>query len=346
MGDKDRKIEVRYYGGKEKLLSFIETEIQSLNLPPNPKFCDLFSGTAVVGRRFKQIGFSVTANDYLTFAKCLATSRIGLNKRPRFPGLNFDPIEFLNELPGKSGFFSKSYSPEGPDGRQYFSIDNARRIDSIRTQIYQWHLSSKISDDENDYLISALLEAMNRNSNVSGTYAAYLKNWDSRALRPLLIEEPVITPGTGRHSVHNKDAVELASAITCDVLYLDPPYNARQYSSNYFLLDVVARGWFLDEPEVRGITGMRDNSNLRSDFCSKKTASLALRQIIESANTKYVVLSYNNEGIIPHSELLEMMSTMGDLRISEYQHRRYRAINHDPAQKCTTEYLFILNKKE
>ena len=346
MGNKDRKIEVRYYGGKKKLLSFIEAEIQSLNLPANSKFCDLFSGTAVVGRRFKQIGFSVTSNDYLVFAKCLATSRVGLNKRPGFPGLGFSPIDLLNELPGKSGFFSKSYSPEGLEGRQYFSIGNARRIDSIRAQIHQWHLLSQISDDENDYLISALLEAMNRNSNVSGTYAAYLKNWDSRALKPLLIEEPVITPGTGKHTVHNEDAVKLASTITSDVLYLDPPYNARQYSSNYFLLDVVARGWFQNEPEVRGITGMRDNSNLRSDFCSKKTASLALRQIIESADAKYVVLSYNNEGIIPHSDLLEIMSTMGDLRIAEYKHRRYRAINHDTSQKSTTEYLFILDKKE
>ena len=337
---------MRYYGGKEKLLNFIESEIRSLNLPANSQFCDLFSGTAVVGRRFKQLGFSVTANDYLVFAKCLAISRIGLNSRPDFSRLEFDPISYLNELPGKPGFFSHSYSPDGPQGRQYFSIENAMRIESVRTQIYQWHTASQISDVENDFLISALLEAMNRTSNVSGTYAAYLKNWDSRALKPLLIEEPMITTGTGQHIVHNQDAVELAGKITCDVMYLDPPYNSRQYSSNYFLLDVVARGWFPKEPQVRGITGMRDNTDMRSDFCSKKTASTALQKIVESADAKHVVLSYNNEGIIPHSELSEMMSAFGDLRIAEYEHRRYRAINHDPSQKSTIEYLFILNKKD
>jgi len=346
MGNKDGAIEVRYYGGKEKLLDFIETEINRTQLPYNSIFCDLFSGTSVVGRRFKQLGFSVIANDYLIFAKCLATSRVKLNERPKFTKLKFEPIEYLNGLLGERGFFSLSYSPDGEAGRQYFSVENARRINTIRSQINQWHLSSQISDDENDYLISALLEAMNRTSNVSGTYAAYLKNWDPRALKPLHLEEPLITQGTGDHRVFNCDAIELAGRVSCDVLYLDPPYNSRQYSSNYFLLDVVARGWFQGEPAVRGITGMRDNSGLRSKFCSKTSASSALQAILESARTRYVVLSYNNEGIIPHSEIMEMMSTLGELRVEEFQHRRYRAINHNSSVKSTTEYLFILKKKD
>jgi adenine-specific DNA-methyltransferase len=337
---------MRYYGGKEKLLDFIEGEIQTLELSSNSKFCDLFSGTAVVGRHFKQLGFNVTANDYLVFAKCLATCRIGINQRPKFGKLGLDPIAHLNDLPGESGFFSLAYSPEGTEKRQYFSTENAQRINAIRTQIYYWYEQSLISEEENDYLIVALLEAMNRTSNVSGTYAAYLKSWDSRSLKPLFIEEPVITPGIGTHKVHNRDAVELANKISCDLVYLDPPYNSRQYSSNYFLLDIAARGWFHSEPEVRGVTGMRDNSSLKSDFCSKKMASQSLQQIIESVDARYVALSYNNEGIIPHDEIFEMMSAVGDLRISEFKHRRYRAINHDPKQLSTTEYLFILKKKD
>jgi adenine-specific DNA methylase len=336
---------VRYYGGKEKLLDFIEDEIQTLSLPKGSKFCDLFSGTAVVGRRFKQLGFNITANDYLVFAKCLATCRVKINSRPSFRGVKFDPIQHLNDLDGISGFFSNSYSPEGPAKRQYFSVQNARRIEAIRTQIHLWQQEKIITDTENDFLIAALLEAMNRTSNVSGTYAAYLKNWDARSLKPLLIEDPVVTPGVGKHTIHNKDAVDLASSIKCEVLYLDPPYNSRQYSSNYFLLDVVANGWFESVPEVRGITGMRDNSDLRSEFCSKKAASNALQKIITSADAKHVVLSYNNEGIIPHEEILEMMSSIGKVRIAEFKHRRYSAINHDPSQTSTIEYLFILKKE-
>jgi len=336
---------MRYYGGKEKLLGFIESEIFKLNLRAKPTFCDLFSGTAVVGRRFKQAGFRVIANDYLTFAKCLATTRIGLNDRPTFASLNLDPITFLNEIPSISGFFSSTYSPEGVDKRQYFSVENAQRIDAIRTQIHEWRNFSLISECESDYLVAATLEAMNKTSNVSGTYSAYLKTWDPRALKPLSLENPIITPGMGDHQIYSKDAVELAGQVVCDILYLDPPYNSRQYSSNYFLLDVVARGWFDALPVARGITGMRDNTNLRSDFCSKKSALPALEQIITKADARYVVLSYNNEGIIPHDEIVKLMSANGDLAVAQFTHRRYKAINHDPSKRNTTEFLFILEKR-
>jgi adenine-specific DNA-methyltransferase len=337
--------EMRYYGGKEKLLDFIHEEVMALELPTNSRFCDLFSGTAVVGRHFKKFGFDVTANDFLYFAKCLATTRIQINERPKFSGLKTNPITYLNDLPGASGFFSFSYSPDGPCKRQYFSTFNARRIDAIRTQIYQWQVSGEITDIETEYLIAALLEAMNRTSNVSGTYAAFLKTWDPRALKSLTIEEPMMTPGTGAHFVYNQDAVHLAKEVVSEVLYLDPPYNSRQYSSNYFLLDVAARGWFEGEPEVRGVTGMRDNSNLKSEFCAKSSAFDSLHRIVRDARARYVVLSYNNEGIVPHSQILEMMTSEGNVRVATFTHRRYRAINHDPNQKYTTEFLFILEKE-
>lgn len=336
---------MRYYGGKEKLLEFIESEVRNLELPKTPVFCDLFSGTAVVGRHFKKCGFNVITNDYLHFAKCLATARVKLSVAPKFEGISVDPFEYLNEMEPKSGFFSSSYSPDGPELRQYFSSLNARRIQAIREQIHLWHTAAQISNDEHDFLITALLEAMNRTSNVSGTYAAYLKTWDPRALKDLRLEIPKVTPGHGTYEVHNSDAVELAGKIKSDVLYLDPPYNSRQYSSNYFLLDVVSTGWFEEVPEVRGITGMRDNSRFKSDFCSKKHAPEALGEIINSANSRYIVLSYNNEGIISLDQIVTILERHGGLKISQLPHRRYKAINHDPNQKTTTEYLFVLEKK-
>lgn len=338
--------ELRYYGGKEKLLNFIEIELSRLDLPTRPHLCDLFSGTAVVGRHFKKLGFNITSNDYLEFARCLASTRVGINEFPKFRKLKFDPINFLNRLPGEAGFFSNSYSPDGPDGRMYFTAENARRIDAARTQIQIWDEDGLISKTEKDFLICSILEAMNRTSNVSGTYAAFLKKWDSRALKPISFDEPLFTPGTGQHKIFSFDASTLASKISCDILYLDPPYNSRQYSSNYFLLDVVANGWFTDEPAVLGITGMRDNSNLKSDFCSKKSAASTLETIIQQADAKYLALSYSNEGIIQTSEILEMMAHAGETQVAEFTHRRYRAINHNPSEISTTEYLFILKKRQ
>ena len=335
---------MRYYGGKEKLLSFIEGAVKGLNLSANPLLCDLFSGTAVVGRHFKQAGFSTISNDYLYFAKCLATARVGLNSRPSFEKLGDDPIEILQALPGQHGFFTEHYSPAGPEGRRYVTIENAMRIDSVRSQIFGWQREGLIEQEEAEFLIAALLESVNRVSNVSGTYAAFLKNWDARALKPLSIEEPVSTPGQGLHTVYQRRAEDLVAEVECDLLYLDPPYNERQYSSNYFLLDVIAIGWFDSNPEVRGVTGMRDNSSLKSSFSSKQHALPALRQLIDCSTSKYVVLSYSNEGIINTEAICELFSSRGLLAIHQLAHRRYRAINHDDSRKSTTEFLFVLER--
>lgn len=335
---------MRYYGGKEKLLPFMEGVVGSLNLPESPLLCDLFSGTAVVGRHFKQAGFSTISNDYLYFAKCLATARVGLNYRPRFEKLGCNPIEFLQTIPGQHGFFTEHYSPAGPEGRRYVSTENAMRIDSVRSQIFEWQREALIEQEEAEFLIAALLESVNRVSNVSGTYAAFLKNWDARSLKPLSIEEPIFTPGHGQHAVYHRRAEDLVAEIECDLLYLDPPYNERQYSSNYFLLDVIALGWFGSNPEVRGVTGMRDNSNLKSSFCSKHHAFEALSDLIDCSKSKYVVLSYSNEGIIEIDALRELLGGLGVVAIHQLAHRRYRAINHDDSRKNTIEFLFVLER--
>lgn len=99
---------MRYYGGKGKLLTFIERAISDLEMPDKPVAIDLFSGTSVVGRFLKQSGYRVIANDYLYFCKCLATARVVLNSEPTFTNLGFDPIKMLNQLPGEHGFFSET----------------------------------------------------------------------------------------------------------------------------------------------------------------------------------------------------------------------------------------------
>jgi len=335
---------MRYYGGKAKLLPFIESAVSQLALPDTPTLVDLFSGTSVVGRHFKNKGFRVVANDSLYFCKCLATARVALNNRPEFNQLGEDPIDILNNLEGEDGFFSQMYSPSGIDQRRYFTTENAQRIEAIRRQIETWRTSLVITEPECEYLIASLLEAANLTSNVSGTYAAFLKHWDARALKNVKLTEPETTDGPHNCVSLQTDAVELVESVSGDVFYLDPPYNTRQYSSNYFLLDVIANGWFTEVPEVRGLTGMRDNSSLKSAFSSRKTAPEALKKVIEGAKCRYVLLSYNNEGIIPHNEITQLLKNYGTLEVSEFEHRRYKAANHDPSRNTTTEYLFVLTK--
>jgi len=335
---------MRYYGGKGKLLNFIGQAISDLQLPENPVAVDLFSGTSVVGRFFKERGFRVLANDYLYFCKCLATARVVIDAEPSFEQLPLNPIDLLNQLPGEHGFFSENYSPIGTCKRQYFTASNALKIDAIRSQIELWRVSGEISTLELEYLIASLLEAMNLTSNVSGTYAAFLKQWDSRAMNDLVLKSPLITSGPSNCESHNEDANLAVSHLHGDILYLDPPYNQRQYSSNYFLLDVVARGWFSAKPEVRGITGMRDNASYRSAFCLKDEALPRLEDLVSLTTCRYVLLSYNDEGLIEGSEIINMLNKYGSLRIFRNAHPRYRSNNHDPKKPSTVESLYLLRK--
>lgn len=335
---------MRYYGGKGKLLTFIERAISDLEMPDKPVAIDLFSGTSVVGRFLKQSGYRVIANDYLYFCKCLATARVVLNSEPTFTNLGFDPIKMLNQLPGEHGFFSENYSPIGICKRQYFTGTNALKIDAIRKQIESWRVSKEVNTLEVEYLLASLLEAMNLTSNVSGTYAAFLKTWDPRAMNNLVLNHPVTTSGADDCEAYNEDANLVISKLHGDLLYLDPPYNQRQYSSNYFLLDVVARGWFDTKPEVRGVTGMRDNSSYRSAFCLKAEALSHLEDLTSSTTCRYVLLSYNDEGIIKGSDIVDMMSKYGSLRVLSNAHPRYRSNNRNPNKPSTIESLYLLKK--
>jgi adenine-specific DNA-methyltransferase len=109
------------------------------------------------------------------------------------------------------------------------------------------------------------LRGINLISNVSGTYAAYLKSWDKRALKPLVLEQVEVIESKNHNKAYKQNANELVKKITPDILYLDPPYNVRQYASNYFLLELIAEGWFDKEPEIYGETGMRKYDHQKSD---------------------------------------------------------------------------------
>jgi adenine-specific DNA-methyltransferase len=335
---------VRYYGGKTKLLNFIEYAVNSLNLQANASFFDVFSGTAVVGKHFKAKGYQVFSNDFLEFAYSIASTFIEINSEPNFKdlGISSHPVDYLNELQGDVGFLTRNYSPYQDCERMYLSVDNAMKVDVIREKIEDWYSSNKISIQEKNYLITSLIEAINLRSNVTGTYAAFLKTWDSRALKPIILSKPEIISSVEENRVFKEDANEVVRKHSVDLLYLDPPYNSRQYASNYFFLELVAEGWFKNNPQIYGLSGMRPYDHQKSAYSSIRTASSALQDLVDNANTKYILLSYNNEGLIPHDEIKDILSRRGTVSEFSIDHKRYRAINQDGTNIKTRECLFLL----
>ena len=182
---------MRFIGNKTNLLGKIKEVIDENCNDGSQIFCDIFSGTGSVSRFFKPY-YRIISNDLLYFSHILTAATIENNSMPSFDklkqvGIN-DPFAYLEtaDVSNVSGFATQEYSPAGSAGRMYLTIDNAQRIDFIRTTIEEWKKNNLINVYEYKYLIAALIEGIPYVSNITGTYGAFLKSWDKRAFNCLI----------------------------------------------------------------------------------------------------------------------------------------------------------------
>lgn len=335
---------MRYYGGKRKLLGFINEGVSKTGINSGAIFCDLFSGTTVVSKFFKQKGYTVYTNDLLGFSYSLARTYIQTNRTPSFKGLSntikfkdreqkiSQIIRYLNDLKPKKGFIYRNYCPSGTktteQQRKYFTDTNGMKIDSIREKIEEWRSQDIITTTEFHIILSSLIEAVPFVANISGNYAAYLKHWDPRTKKKINLKVPEILLSKRKNKAFKKDANELIRKIEVDILYLDPPYNARQYAANYFMLELIAEGWFNgNKPQIYGKTGMRPYEKQKSKYCQKNNVKEAFKDLIVNAKTKYILLSYNDEGLLSENDIMEILKKRGSVEVYYRSHRRYRSIN-------------------
>lgn len=351
--------DVNYIGSKRKLLSFVYETILEHHSGDPGVFCDIFAGTGVVAEKFKKEGWTVQANDIQYYSVARLQHILGNNKEPRFrklckklglPGSSpgEEICSYLNQIPGKDGFIYKNFCLGGTQGeeyeRQYFSDDNGRRCDAIRDRLDTWKRAGLLSEGEYYYLLASLLEAIDMRANTASVYGAFLKKLKKSAKEPLSLKPLAITASSLQHSVYQMDANELLRTISGDVLYLDPPYNQRQYGANYHLLETIARN---DKPAVRGKTGLRDWSDQKSPWCSKQTVAQSFRELIASADYPVIALSYNDEGILSLPEIKEIMSEQGKYTLHRKKYSRFRADKENARnhkRDYVYEYLHVLEK--
>ena len=348
---------MRYYGCKTKLLDFIENTVKGFDLYEGAKFLDLFTGTTAVAKHFKKLGYTVIANDNLEFCYALAKTYIELNDYPKFRGLrklikafpgqkeHERVINYLNSLLPLPGFIFQNYCPGGTGGlRRYFTDENGKKIDAIRAKLKEWKESKSITEPEFYFLLTSLIEAINLVSNVAGTYAAYLKTWDKRALKSINLVPPEIIPSKKKNKAFKMDANDLVKKMSTDILYLDPPYNARQFASNYFLLELIAEGNFDKNIEPNNKTGIYFDESKKSLYSQKIEAPGVLSDLISKAKARYILLSYNNEGIIPQNFIKSTLSNRGELAVYKKNHKRYRSINQDQDDPDNVNELLYVTK--
>lgn len=254
-------------------------------------------------------------------------------------------------------FITQHYSAEDAsnDGdRMYFTRENATIIDAIRHRVEDWKNSGLITYDEYYVLLAALIEAADSVANTTGVYAAYVKTWQANARRKLKLLTPELVVGTGQNCAAIQGDINsvIESVGNLDLLYLDPPYNTRQYSGYYHVPEVIARGWFDHMLELRGKTGLIQDDDKKSNWSRKDKCVLALRDLLQRVNTRHVLMSYNSEGIIPELEIERIFRQVG--RPGSYQrvgrgYQRYRSdSNHENRRykrDSVTEFLYYVQLK-
>lgn len=214
------------------------------------------------------------------------------------------------------------------------------KIDAIRIKIEEWFKEGYISEDEYFYLITSLLLAVQKVANISGTYGAFNKFWDPRSYKPLTLKFIEVIPSNFNHLAYNENIFNLLEKITCDIAYIDPPYNSRQYIANYHVLETIAK---YDNPKIKGKTGIREYGDKeKSVFCNKKEVHNAFLKLLTGLKTKYVIISYNSEGLLSKDQIIQILedSVIKKIRFYETPYRRFKS-NNNSKRKQVNEYLFI-----
>ena len=248
----------------------------------------------------------------------------------------------MNRLEDVEGFIFNNYCLGSGSKRQYFSDENGKKIDAIRQKIKSWKTENRINENQYYFLLTSLLENADAVANTASVYGAFLKHLKKSAQKTLTLRPALFEINDNEHEVFNLEANSLINQISGDVLYLDPPYNARQYGSNYHLLNTLAK---YDTFIPNGKTGLR--SYERSKFCQKNEVANAFESLIKNAQFKYIFLSYNNEGLMSENKVKNILQKYGryDLVTTDYQ--RFKADkteNRNHKATRTEEFLHILEK--
>jgi adenine-specific DNA-methyltransferase len=330
-------VTLNYIGSKHTLISrILSICINHISDLGQKSFLDMFAGTGTVSFNFESIVGECCSNDLEYYSYIINQALLTCNYSLKIQGI----LDRLNNIRGKNGLVSKTYSESGEDGRMFFTIQNAMKCDAIREEIES--MKSEITQGEYLFLIASLVTSVDKVANTSCVYGAYLKKYKKSSEKPLFVK-PIHTKTTlktERNRVFNMKAEDITEHF--DVVYMDPPYNQRQYASNYAPLNYIAQ--YDENIETFGKTGLIRDYN-KSSFCSKSTATSSFRSLVENMRCKFIILSYNNEGIIPFESMKEIMTCRGSTTLYKIPYKKFKA-QESVDISTVYEYLWIINTEQ
>jgi adenine-specific DNA-methyltransferase len=245
------------------------------------------------------------------------------------------------------GFVTRHYSPHESNERKFFTVENAKRIDYMRSKLET--LKTTITDDEYKFLLASILLSADAVSNVPAVYGCFLHNFKAKAEKQLTltpIHTNTVEAATGSCAFHSDVLrTDFLGSFESDLVYLDPPYNERQYSKNYFPLNIIAKTpeVLLTELPLKGKTGIPSDCFI-SPVCKKGTAvEQAFDLLFRTLKTQWIFLSYNSESIVSKDKMLEIMGKYGVATVVERDYKRFKSYEYNK-DVTIQEYLFCLHK--
>lgn len=303
--------------------------------PEHGIFFDVFGGTGIVTAEMLDVVQSVIINDFLYSNEICYKAFFGHDKYD-FQNLRLfaDEVAITDKKALSDNYVSLNY------GDKYFECDNAKIIGFVRDKIQRDYEARKLTKREFNILLASLLYSLDRCANTVGHYDAYVKgafqsNFVFELIEPIISETHV--------SIYREDANELARRVCADIAFVDPPYNSRQYSRFYHVLETIVK-W--DKPSLSG-KAMKPPLENMSEYC-KVNAPMVFNNLIQSLKVRYIVVTYNNtydsrssssRNKITLEQINEILNTRGSTQIFEKNHNRFNAGKTDDVKH--KEILFI-----
>jgi adenine-specific DNA-methyltransferase len=329
----------RYLGNKYKLLPFIQEVVQKECIDVHT-FFDVFAGTGAVASAFTNCRLIVNdlmRSNYIASLAWFSSEQFSKQKV-------YDLITYFNsyDASSQSNYISENFSGT------YFSEAVCKKIGYVRESVEKMLKSGEVNQKEWAIIITSLFYSMDRIAATCGHYDSFIQG--AALPNEIILRMPILDyPLASNNICLNADANIIAGDYTCDVAYLDPPYNSRQYCDAYHLLENIAL-W--QKPEVFGIARKMDRSTMKSEYC-RTSAAKQLDDLVNRLNTRYILLSYNNNGNklqirsnakISDEDILRILSKRGEVRIFTTDYRPFSAGKGENVGNQERLFLCVVQK--